>query len=215
MLPGSDADGDGEQPPQRGRRSRADRARSDRLDDLLAQYRDDTYATWTPPDGPADVTPLGDRRIIADLRTAPKPTLPNKRLRYGAAAVGTVAASALAVTVALSTLGEPGTVEPDNGILLAAASPGGDRGALTDHAALQRCLDAARIPTTKRIVLGAGPIDVRGTSATVLLLPGPALGDLTLLAVTPTCAQGTASSVLVTRTLAAAARTATAPARTP
>lgn len=200
-----------------GRRPRTGsaRERSARLDEALAQYRDTTYATWTAPGGPVDVSPLADRRIIAELRAAPAPSLPSKRLRYAAVGVGAVAASVLAVVVALSTLGQPGTVEPDDGVLLAAATPGGDRGVLADAAALHRCLDAARVPAAKRTVLGAGSVQVRGKTATVLLLPGPTLGDLTLLAVSPTCADGASSAVLVTRTLAAAGRAAPQPPRTP
>jgi hypothetical protein len=171
--------------------------RAARLDGALADYRDATYA---------EVSPLADRRIVAELRAAPKPALPDRRVRYGVAAVGAVAASVAAVVVALSTLGEPGTVDPGNDVLLAAATPGGDRGPFAERSALQRCLEAARIPLTQRVLLGAGPVHVRGSEAVALLLPGPSLGDLTVLAVTPQCAEGAAASVLITRTLPATGR---------
>lgn len=180
--------------------------RAARLDGALADYRDATYASWAPPAGPAEVSPLADRRIVAELRAAPKPALPDRRVRYGIAAVGAVAASVAAVVVALSTLGEPGTVDPGNDVLLAAATPGGDRGPFAERSALQRCLEAARIPLTQRVLLGAGPVHVRGSEAVALLLPGPSLGDLTVLAVTPQCAEGAAASVLITRTLPATGR---------
>lgn len=175
------------------------RAQQARLDAALADYRDRTYAHWSAPEGFVADSPLGDRRIADAIRKAPAPVLPRRRLRYvlGAAAA---AVGVLAVTVALTTVRE-GPSEPETGVLLAAATPGGDRGAFSDGAALARCLDAASVPARQRTLLGAGPMHLRGDPATVLLLPGAALGDLRLLAVAPSCAQGVSSSVLVDRVL--------------
>ncbi|BDH59858.1 hypothetical protein [Tsukamurella sp. PLM1] len=175
------------------------RAQKARLDAALAEYRDRTYAEWSAPGGETDVSPLADRRIAAALRGAPSPARPRRLLRYGLTA-GAAAVTVVAVTVALSTVEEP-AAEPETDVLLAAATPGGQRGPFADGAALTRCLDAAAVPADRRTLLGAGPVDVRGDPATVLLLPGAALGDLRVLAVTPACAEGTASSVLVNRTL--------------
>ncbi|NMD57894.1 MULTISPECIES: hypothetical protein [Tsukamurella] len=180
-----------------------------RLDAALAQYRDRTFETWSAPEGFTAESPLGDRRIAAAIRAAPPPVLPRRRLRYrlGAAAA---AVGVLAVTVALSTLREA-PPEPETGVMLAAATPGGDRGPFTDVTALARCLDTASVPAQQRTLLGAGPMQVRGDHATVLLLPGGRLGDVRLLAVTPSCARGETSSVLVNRLLpgSAGARAAT------
>lgn len=178
---------------------------SARLDAALADYRDRTYAQWSAPDGEVDVSPLADRRIVAGLRAARPPSQPHRRLRYGLLAGAAAAVTALAVTVALSTVEETHT-EPETGVLLAAASPGGDRGPFADDAALSRCLDAAGMSAKQRTLLGAGPVDIGGDHATALLLPGAALGDLVVLAVTPSCAEGKASSVLVNRTLPADGR---------
>ncbi|MCS3779278.1 hypothetical protein [Tsukamurella ocularis] len=185
------------------------RAQEARLDAALAEYRDRTFAQWAAPDGFSPDSPLGDRRISAAIRAARPPVLPRRRLRYSLTAVAAVV-GVLAVTAALSTVRDaPG--EPETGVLLAAATPGGDRGPFADGAALSRCLDAASVPALQRTLLGAGLVHVRGDRATVLLLPGGRLGDLRLLAVTPACARGEASSVLVDRVLTgdAAGRAAT------
>ncbi|GAB3133668.1 hypothetical protein GCM10027289_23850 [Tsukamurella serpentis] len=187
-----------------GRRERAlARAREIRLDAALAEYRDRTYAGWTAPGGAA-VPASVDRRIVAALRAAPSPGRPRSRLVLGLAA-SAAAVTALAVTVALTTVEET-TTEPETGVLLAAAAPGGDRGVFADQDALRRCLDAAAVPAARRTLLGSGPVDVLGDHATVLLLPGTRLGDLTVLAVTPDCARGAPSSIVVKRTLPATAR---------
>ncbi|WP_019201522.1 hypothetical protein [Tsukamurella sp. 1534] len=181
------------------------------LDAALAEYRDRTYATWSAPDDPgADVSLLADRRIEAALRAAPSPQVHGRRMRYGLAGAAAAVATVAAVAVALTVVTQPETVEPGNEVLLAAATPGGDRGPFAEMAALTRCLDAARVPPAQRTLLGAGPVEIRGDAATALLLPGRTLGDLLVLAVTPSCADGAASSVLLTRTLAAARPTAPA-----
>lgn len=186
------------------------RVQEARLDAALAEYRDHTFAHWSAPDGFTAHSPLGDRRIAAAIRAAPPPVLPRRRLRYSLAAAA-AAVGVLAVTVALSTVREAPPAVPDAGVLLAAATPGGDRGPFADGTALSRCLDAASIPARQRTLLGAGPLRLRGDHATVLLLPGGRLGDVRLLAVTPSCAQGESSSVLVDRVLTggAGARAAT------
>ncbi len=217
--------------PERGRRDggRLSRAQEARLDAALAEYRDRTYAQWAAPAGFTAESPLGDLRIEAALRAAPAPTPPTlparsrsarprsaqgpsarrgPRLGLGVAAAAAV--GAVAVTVAVSTVRDapsaptapaaPGA-EPETGVLLAAATPGGDRGAFADSAALQRCLDAASVPAGRRTLLGAGQMRVHGDPATVLLLPGGALGDVRVLAVAPSCARGEASAVLVNRVL--------------
>lgn len=196
-------DDEGEKAP------RLSRAQEARVDAALAEYSDRTFAQWVGPDGPADVSPLAVHRIEAALRAAPAPTLPRRRLRYGLAATA-AAVGVLAGAVALSTVEEPSTM-PEPAVLLAAASPGGDRGPFADGAALARCLDAAAVAPGGRTLLGAGSMDLRGEPATVLLLPGGRLGDLRVLAVTPSCAQGDASAVLVNRVLPAgtAGRTGT------
>lgn len=185
------------------------RAQEAGLDAALAEYRDRMYAQWSAPDGFTADSPLGDRRIAAAIRAAASPAPPRRRRRYalGAAAA---AVGVLAVTVALTTVREA-PAEPDTGVLLAAATPGGDRGPFAEGTALTRCLDAASVPARQRTLLGAGPMRVRNDHATVLLLPGSRLGDVRLLAVTPECAQGEASSVLVDRVLSGcgAARAAT------
>ena len=179
------------------------RAQEARLDAALAEYRDRTFAQWSAPEGFTADSPIGDRRIAAAIRAARPPVLPRRRLRYslGAAAA---AVGVLAVTVALSTVREA-PAEPETGVLLAAATPGGDRGPFADSGALARCLDAASVPARQRTLLGAGPLQVRGDRATVLLLPGGRLGDVRLLAVAPSCAQGETSSVLIDRVLSGGA----------
>lgn len=185
------------------------RAQEARLDAALAEYRDRTFAQWSAPDGFTADSPLGDRRISAAIRAARPPVLPRRRLRYSLAAAA-AAVGVLAGTVALSTVRDA-PAEPESGVLLAAATPGGDRGPFADVTALARCLDTASVPAAQRTLLGAGPVHVRDDRATVLLLPGGRLGDLRLLAVTPSCARGEVSSVLVDRVLTggAGARTAT------
>lgn len=175
------------------------RAQEARLDAALAEYRDRTFAHWSAPEGFSADSALGDRRIAAAIRAAPPPVPPRRRLRYSLVAAA-AAVGVLAVTVALSTVREA-PAEPESGVLLAAATPGGDRGPFADGAALTRCLDAASVPARQRTLLGAGPVHVQDGRATVLLLPGGRLGDLRLLAVTPSCARGEASSVLVDRVL--------------
>lgn len=179
------------------------RAQEARLDAALAEYRDRTFAQWSAPEGFTADSPIGDRRIAAAIRAARPPVLPRRRLRYslGAAAA---AVGVLAVTVALSTVRDT-PAEPETGVLLAAATPGGDRGPFADGGALARCLDAVSVPARQRTLLGAGPLQVRGDRATVLLLPGGRLGDVRLLAVTPSCARGESSSVLVDRVLSGGA----------
>jgi len=180
---------------------RLSRAQEARLDAALADYRDRTYAQWSAPEGFVADDPLGDRRIAAAIRTAASAPA-RRRRRYALGAAAAVAAG-LAVTVGLVTVRDA-PAEPETGVLLAAAVPGGDRGPFADGLALARCLDAAAVPTRQRTLLGAGSTDLRGTHATVLLLPGAALGELRVLAVTPSCAQGESSSVLVNRTLTGA-----------
>lgn len=180
---------------------RLSRAQEARLDAALAAYRDRTYAQWSAPEGFAADNPLGDRRIAAAIRTAASAP-PRHRRRYVLGATAAVAAG-LAVTVGLITVRDA-PAEPETGVLLAAAAPGGDRGPFADGIALTRCLDAAAVPTRQRTLLGAGPMELRGARTTVLLLPGAALGELRVLAVTPSCAQGDSSSVLVNRTLTGA-----------
>ncbi|KXP14066.1 hypothetical protein [Tsukamurella pseudospumae] len=189
---------------------RLGRTEEARVDAALAEYRDRTYAQWSAPGIYSGQSPLGDRAIEAAIRSAPAPVLPRRRLRY---ALGAAAAAVgiLAGAVALGTVAEPDGAIPEPGVLLAAASPGGDRGPFADGAALARCLDAASVPLARRTLVGAGRIDLRGERTTVLLLPGGDLGDLRVLAVTPSCAQGESSAVLVDRVLpaGAAARAAT------
>ena len=103
------------------------RGQEARLDAALAEYRDHTFAHWSAPDGFTAHSPLGDRRIAAAIRAAPPPVLPRRRLRYSLAAAA-AAVGVLAVTVALSTIREAPPAVPDAGVLLAAATPGGDRG---------------------------------------------------------------------------------------
>ncbi|TWS18018.1 hypothetical protein FK529_17600 [Tsukamurella asaccharolytica] len=186
------------------------RAQEARLDAALAAYRDRTFENWSAPEGFTAESPIGDRRIADAIRAAAPPVLPRRRLRYSLA-VAAAAVGVLAVTVGVRTVQETSPAEPDTGVLLAAAAPGGDRGPFADGSALTRCLDAAEVPVRQRTLLGAGPLHLRGDHATVLLLPGGRLGDLRLLAVGPSCARGDASSVLVDRVLAggASARTAT------
>lgn len=184
------------------------RAREARLDAALAEFRDRTYAQWSAPDGEVDVSPLADRRIEAALREAPAPVRdapPRRRRLQYALVAGAAAVTVLAVTVALRTV-EEAPPEPGTEVLLAAASPGGDRGPFADGAALGRCLDVAAVPPRQRTLLGAGPVVVGGDHATALLLPGGSLGELLVLAVTPSCAEGATSSVLVNRALPADGR---------
>ncbi len=185
---------------------RLSRAEESELDAALAAYRDRTYAHWSAPEGLTADDPLGDRRIAEAIRGAGAPRAPRFRRRYllgaTAAAVGV-----LAVAVALRTVqdsADPPAAIPENGVLLAAAVPGGDRGPFADGAALTRCLDVAAVPARQRTLLGAGSLQVRGDRATVLLLPGAALGEIRVLAVTPSCARGEGSSVLVNRMLSGA-----------
>ncbi|BDD84892.1 hypothetical protein TPB0596_46550 [Tsukamurella pulmonis] len=200
---GPRADDDGDE------RQRLSRAEEERLDAALAEYRDRMYAQWSAPEGAHADNPLGDRRIEAAIRAAPAPAPSRVRRRYllGAAAA---AVGVLAISVAVSTVRDV-PAEPESGVLLAAAVPGGDRGPFTDPPALRRCLDAASVPTRQRTLLGAGSMQLRGAHTTVLLLPGGKLGELRVLAVTPSCAQGESSSVLVNRVLsgASAARAGT------
>ncbi|KXO97691.1 hypothetical protein [Tsukamurella pseudospumae] len=182
---------------------RLGRTEAARVDAALAEYRDRTYAQWSAPGIYSGQSPLGDRAIEAAIRSAPTPVLPRRRLRY---ALGAAAAAVgiLAGAIALGTVEEPDGV-PEPAVLLAAASPGGDRGPFADGAALARCLDAAAVPSERRTLLGAGPMELRGENATVLLLPGGTLGDLRVLAVTPSCARGESAAVLVDRVLPAGA----------
>ncbi|MET9326105.1 hypothetical protein [Tsukamurella sp. NPDC003166] len=199
----------GSQPTGDARRlSRTEEAR---VDAALAEYRDRTYAHWSAPGIYSGQSPLGDRAIEAAILSAPAPVLPRRRLRY---ALGAAAAAVgiLAGGVALGTVEEPDGTIPEPGVLLTAASPGGDRGPFTDGAALTRCLDAAAVPSERRTLLGAGPMELRGENATILLLPGGTRGDLRVLAVTASCARGESAAVLVDRVLpAGAAGRATTP----
>ncbi|TWS22311.1 hypothetical protein FK268_20115 [Tsukamurella sputi] len=180
------------------------RAAEARLDAALAEYRDRTYAQWSAPEGFVADNPLGDRRIAAAIRAAPVPVPPRRRRRFVVLGAAAAAVGVLAAGVAVATVRDSPTADPETGVLLAAAVPGGDRGPFADGLALTRCLDAASVPAPQRTLLGAGSMQLRGTHATVLLLPGTALGELRVLAVAPSCAQGERSSVLVNRVLSRA-----------
>lgn len=186
--------------------SAADQAR---LDAALADYRDRTYATWTAPPAHSELTEFTDKRVLDALRAEPAPRSRRPRLRAGLTAACAAGVLAVAVTVALSMLDRPGATEPRSDVLLAAAAPGGDRGPFDEQSALERCLDVAGVPEGQRIVIGAGPVSVRGASAVALLLGGAGLGELRVLAVTPACATGDQGSVLADRTLSARRTAAT------